>query len=35
MNNKRDEISVANDRERVNNVPISPQKRKEMQDLLK
>ena len=35
MNNKRDEVSVANDRERVTNVPISPQKRKEMQDLLK
>ncbi len=34
MNNKRDETSVANDRQRINSVPISPQKRKEMQDLL-
>jgi hypothetical protein len=30
----RDEITIASDRERLNKVTISPQKRKEMQDLL-
>lgn len=34
MTSHRDEIMVSNDRQRVNSVVISPQKRKEIRDLL-
>ena len=34
MNSKRDENLVASDRQRISSVPISPQKRKEIQELI-
>jgi len=34
MNSKRDENIIASDRQRISSVSISPQKRKEIQDLI-